>query len=726
MGDYTNTDVQSSTPLASGQSFEPAGQAAASSSHAAFAVGAASPAMPGVDTASPEWEAYRSAVYAAADVKVPTFAPGDPRAAVLEPLRPGAHHVHHSYIWLGGLASTLTVLAVALVTIAGNVLGSLAKSGISLSEVPLPLVALAVVALFVVCGGLVLLFQWLSWRNLTYELTTAEFNLFSGIISKKRMHVPYQRVQAVNQQAGIFQRALGVCHVKVETAGGAANEAVVLKYVRNSDAEALRAELFRRKKVLLAGGSIDAYGNAYVAGSVIPSAWMIACSSNNEALAYAVLGAQAPQAGSPSLAAVSGAPAEGNVLDAADEILTDVRGVFGGAEVETGRVRYETGLSNKELLLAGVSGSGGAYGAMVAGVFVAATGAMQFFQGAIETWAESALSDMVGVAPDIPVGVDQVANAMGSTLMGMAVPPVLGLVGIIAVMWVLSIIATIVKYGGFKARRRESRIEVEHGLLQRTFHGVDIDRVQSVVIKQSFVRRLMGYCELSLEKIDSAAQDSSDQQMARGVVIHPFVKLDRVQDILEGLAPEYADMPQEAVKPAPQALRRGIVRMAIIRSSAFWLLVGLTLGLAGMTFLVPPGVIDAGIMGMALTVYAGYAALFVLIFVCNVVNAVLWYRHSGMGYDRSFMRITNAGLSVKTVVLPRKKIQFAFIKTNPFQRHAGVAIVNARTAAGVGGTTELLWDVSQPNADAWMEWARPRVGARSAEAAAPSAETLLG
>ncbi|MFR4804118.1 MAG: PH domain-containing protein [Eggerthellaceae bacterium] len=59
-------------------------------------------------------------------------------------------------------------------------------------------------------------------------------------------------------------------------------------------------------------------------------------------------------------------------------------------------------------------------------------------------------------------------------------------------LWAFSVVGTIVQYGGFKVRRRESRIEVEHGLLQRTFHGVDIDRVQTVIVKQSFVRRLIG------------------------------------------------------------------------------------------------------------------------------------------------------------------------------------------------------------------------------------------
>lgn len=64
-------------------------------------------------------------------------------------------------------------------------------------------------------------------------------------------------------------------------------------------------------------------------------------------------------------------------------------------------------------------------------------------------------------------------------------------IGIILVVWILSVIGSCIGYGGFRARRRESRIEVEYGLLQHTFQGVDIERVQAVVVTQSFIRRLL-------------------------------------------------------------------------------------------------------------------------------------------------------------------------------------------------------------------------------------------
>lgn len=56
-----------------------------------------------------------------------------------------------------------------------------------------------------------------------------------------------------------------------------------------------------------------------------------------------------------------------------------------------------------------------------------------------------------------------------------------GIIVLVLVLWVFSALGSYIGYGGFKARRRNNRIEVEYGLLQHTFQGIDIDRVQSVV-----------------------------------------------------------------------------------------------------------------------------------------------------------------------------------------------------------------------------------------------------
>ena len=86
----------------------------------------------------------------------------------------------------------------------------------------------------------------------------------------------------------------------------------------------------------------------------------------------------------------------------------------------------------------------------------------------------------------------------------------------------------------------------------------------------------------------------------------------------------------------------------------------------------------------------------------------LWFKGSGLGYDRRFMTLVNGGFSRRTSVVPRQKIQFATLSANPFQRASKVRCASVRTAAGIDGKTTTLWDLSLSDANAWLEWARPR------------------
>lgn len=594
--------------------------------------------------------------------------PGQPPVGqphpVQDPSQPIRHKVHHSYIWLGSLQVAGMLFVIALFSTFSSIIGALSEGNpIGPGDgLPLMVVGILVVVGIIVVVGLTAIVQTLSFNHLYYELGPDEFNLYSGIFNKKRVHVPYQRVQSVNQKATLIQRLAGVCTVNIDTAGGSANKAVTIPYLQNSEAERLRTELFARKQAILSGQT------------------------------YAAV--QARQGAQFGYAPV-GSAGEGNVLDMPAEIFTDVRGVFGGAAVDTGRVSYEYGMSNKELVFTGLSNN--------TGFILVVLAVIGSVAGLVQQILSTAIGRMV-----VDGGVDFVVKSFA----GNTVWAITGVVIVVfLVVWLFSIIGTCISYGGFKARRRDSRIEVEHGLLQHQFHGVDIDRVQSVVIKQSFIRRILGYCELSLGKIDAVSEGEEGQQKSlnpQGLVIHPFVKMSRVPEILAGLVPEFADVPTDNRPVAKVALRRAIVRRTVLQGDGFWLAVVVAAGQIATNALVPLSSLDAA--NILFFVNTGAVVLYVLcvlLAVLNVVSAVLWYRGSGFAYNQRFMQISNGGFSRESVSFPRKKIQYGFTKTNPFQRNAKVATINARTAAGIGGTTLRLMDVSEQDANTWLDWVKP-------------------
>lgn len=612
---------------------------------------------------------------------------------------PERHSVHHSYIWLGSLRAIGAFLVAIVVGLAGSVPSILLEIRTVGASGLFGVLAVtgAVLGGIVLLGALVVVGHVWGYRHLYYEIGEEEFSLYSGIFNKKRMHVPYQRVQSVNHTATVLQRLAGVCTVKVETAGGAANEGATVPYITNADAETLRLELFARKQAVLAGRPIPA--NVSAASVLAATRQGAAASAGSPAGASA---AAIAQSGSPAAApfdpGMLQADGARNVLDGADEILQDVRGVWGGMEVDTGRVTYEHGLSNRELVLTGLT-SGTSFALIVIGLVGTLSQVAGFAFELFGSRASDAANAAFAASASLPIGT--------------VIAGIVTFLAVVAVLWALSALGSCLTYGGFRARRRDSRIEVEHGLLSRKFHGVDVDRVQSVIIRQGLIRRIMGYCEVSLGKIDSVGQSGDDQEanaLKTGLVVHPFVKMDRVPEILAGLVPEFADAPTETRPVARVALRRALIRRCTWAGSGLWIAVFTAVVQASLVFAMQqlPNVRAdvAPHLGVVNLVFAVLYALAVLCIVLDAVGAVLWFRESSFAFNRHFMTITNGGFSRESVLLPRRKIQFGAVKSNPFQRAARVRTVLVTTAAGVGTTLSLV-DASQADAEAWLDWVRP-------------------
>ncbi len=644
-----------------------------------------------------------------------------PRAIPTPLTGPERHKVHHSYIWLGSLQLVFAMF-VAVVVSSMSIFSELNFSSSGGGEGFVALLSIGGLALVLLITAVAsFLWQWLSYKHLWYEFGDEEFNLYSGILNKKRVHVPYRRIQSVDQRSTLLQRIFGVCTVNIDTAGGAQNRAVRVPYIQKSQAEILRAEVFTRKQFIESGADPKTFPGIAALGAFsqtgIPQAGMPipqpgAAASQGQPQAY-------QQASFPGQPQTPGQPqASGNILDAPAEVWQDVRGIFGGMEVNTGKVTYEHGLSNKELIFTGLSNNT-MFILLVLGLIGLISQFFTYLAPLFFGSEEQAYDSLVATAVAV-TGGNIIAIVAG------------GLLAAFAVLWVMSAVASCLAYGGFKARRRGTRIEVERGLLQHTFQGVDVDRVQSVIIKQSFIRRMIGYCELSLGKIDAMVSDSSDNQQSSSlstgrVVIHPFVKVNRVPEILEGLIPEFSEVPQgeEVKKVAPVALRRAIIRRSIWQGNGFWLAIITTTlfwgifkiifteegaaGVSASSGLTLEGATSAeSIMFMVDMFALSLYAISVLLFVLDIIGAVLWFKGSSFGYNRKFMQISNGGFSRTSVTFPRQKIQFGYTKTNPFQRLAKTATVFARSAAGLGGTTAYLIDVTEDDAALWLEWLKPR------------------
>ncbi|MDR2587280.1 MAG: PH domain-containing protein, partial [Coriobacteriales bacterium] len=459
-------------------------------------------------------------------------------------IAPGPHHVHPAHVILNTLR-ILVGMFIAFIFGLPGVLSSLSYA--DLDTALFGALLLGIGALFLVIIVLAIILSYLSYRRFLWEITESDIHIYSGIIFKKQVHIPFARVQSIDFNATVIDRILGLVKLKIETAGGASNKGVLIPALKLGEAEALRAEVFARKRgseqrqeaalrqkiaeAKMAAGkmptSVEAEAEATPrfdpqTGQPLPS---------TPAPATAAVPRFDPQTGALLPGAfpppvVGGSSKTDVLVQGVGDEVAGLRGIFADEYREDAPVEYEYGLRAKELFLAALSGD---RNLVVFAVFV------------------GALAQLWQFIANTGLG-DEALRAVGDAVTSQTTPTVIAmLVVTFVIIFVaalfLGVLSTAISYGAFKARRRGGRIEVERGLLSRQYKGVSISRIQAVELRQGFIRRLIGYTELKLLTIDSAdagnQQQNAQSLQESGLTVHPFIKLSRVPEVLSGLLPEF-------------------------------------------------------------------------------------------------------------------------------------------------------------------------------------------
>jgi putative membrane protein len=120
-----------------------------------------------------------------------------------------------------------------------------------------------------IAGGLLAAggYQFVFWRRFEYELTEDTFDIRSGVFSRRTREIPLDRVQNVDLQRNVFQQAVGLTEVRLETAGGSTTEAT-LRFVTEAEAARLREAISLQKR---AAGSESTAEAESVAGEQPPA-----------------------------------------------------------------------------------------------------------------------------------------------------------------------------------------------------------------------------------------------------------------------------------------------------------------------------------------------------------------------------------------------------------------------------------------------------------------------
>jgi putative membrane protein len=243
--------------------------------------------------------------------------------------------------------------------------------------------------------------------------------------------------------------------------------------------------------------------------------------------------------------------------------------------------------------------------------------------------------------------------------------------------WMVSIVATVVRFHGFTLTLVGDELHREYGLLSRSHTTVPLSRVQAVRMEETLPRRALGLVAL---KVDTAGAGPQAQRGAggRGEAHIPIARrwdADRLLGRILAGAPHYLGALHQV---APASIRRERFRLSagvMVLAAALWL---------------------AGVPR---------AALAMLLLAPAWLLARARFRSRGWDIRRGHVVARNGVFTRTTWVIPERKIQTLHATRSPFQRRLDLATVLVDTAAS--GPTARVVDLEQATARDLLERLAP-------------------
>lgn len=455
--------------------------------------------------------------------------------------------------------------------------------------------------------------SWLKWYFFRFGVVGNDLLITEGWLVRKRRSIPLARVQGVDLRADVFMRIFGLVALTVQTAGGAGEPEATIGEIPLAEAERLRFILL--------------HGRTYTEPPAPETA---------EGIEGASASASSPAAD------ITGR-------------MSDLRGVFGGAEQARVEPSFQYRVSVARLALAAVTSR--TVLVVMAAMLAAATQVFEF------------------AGPDALDAAERTISRLGVMAVLLSALPVLVVTALIAIA------VSVSRDYGFVARRVAERVETEAGLFERRMTGVPVGRIQAVAIDEAPLRRALGWASV---QVITAGAGYEKQSSASASSVVPIARRGELFPVLHGLIPEVARLPRLA--PLPHRAVRFYLTIPTLVTVTVFASAALTVSLVADE--LGWWVVAAGLVTLVLV----------------AVSRVLSWRNSAIGADAGSLGIASGVLGRRRVRIARSRIQSLTVRQSPFQRRAGLATVVAAGVSGSSAAHYVVRHIEASDADRVIRW----------------------
>ncbi|PWG66156.1 PH domain-containing protein [Bifidobacterium callitrichidarum] len=390
-----------------------------------------------------------------------------------------------------------------------------------------PMIALAL-ATAIVAALIPPVIEWLTTR---YRLGSDGLSFKSGLFFRKHRTISYGSIHAINSSSPVYLQPFGVVRLTVSAAGSADTD------IRLDAVPAvlqLELETFRAQARTGQAANVGSTQVPHDARQAVNTTFDAAVNDTSDGFA------KTPGIPEANVRTIAVPPKRDTRYDPAytagpiacvgkPAIPADSRGQ---APVFRASV--------KDILLFAVTDIG-----FLAAAFVVYGFVQQVQEIVPESWVRDAERSVSAVAT--------------SNLLSIA----LAVLVCVMVLMLVSIVTSLLRFYGFEVWRRGDDLVVVRGLFTRRTSTIPVSRIQTVIVKQSLLRRPFGLCSVGLGLSSSATGENAEGSISAARIL-PVIGTRRVYDVLHAMLPEW-----DVREPVVQAeVHSPIARAAATGTSA--------------------------------------------------------------------------------------------------------------------------------------------------------------
>lgn len=248
---------------------------------------------------------------------------------------------------------------------------------------------------------------------------------------------------------------------------------------------------------------------------------------------------------------------------------------------------------------------------------------------------------------------------------------ILGMIGLI-LAWLLSFIATLLKYGKFTLERQETDLIISAGLLEKRQLMIPLSKIQAIRIAENPVRQLFGFATVYIE----SAGSSSGSDTNFSTVLLPIVKLRKMDDFLLKFVPEYK-LPEHFISLPKRSLNRYLFRAV---------------------FPIVPIVV------VLIYFFHEWGLLSLILIFILLMLGYLRHKDAGLSINQTAFSIKYRFFSKFTVLMRKNRIQDFEASHSFFQKRNNLQTIQVSIKTSMTGRKFRLIDIDQLNANELLHW----------------------